>query len=153
MRKHCLRWIDWRGSLGSKMHTTHAPEQFTITLAVTIRACQQTDLSELEWFGLLTEYRQTIIEAFQRYQKGEILRLVAEANHFPAGQLWVDLTERRGEAIGVLWALRVFIPSQNLGIGTRLIASAEQHLKTLGFRTSELEVEKDNPEAMRLYER
>jgi ribosomal protein S18 acetylase RimI-like enzyme len=79
--------------------------------------------------------------------------LVAEANHFPVGQVWVDLTKRYEEGIGVLWALRALIPFQNLGIGTRLITSAEGQLKALGFRISELDVEKDNPRAQRLYER
>ena len=79
--------------------------------------------------------------------------LVAEVNRFPAGQVWVDLTKRRDEAIGVLWALRVFIPFQNLGIGKALIASAEEHLNVVGFQISELGVEKDNPTAKRLYER
>jgi ribosomal protein S18 acetylase RimI-like enzyme len=129
------------------------PEQFIISLPVTIRSCRPSDLPDLEWFGLLTEYRQTITEAFQRFQKGEILMLVAEVNHFPAGQLWVDLTKQREESVGVLWALRVFIPFQDLGIGTRLIQSAEEGLKGLGFRISELAVEKDNPDAQRLYER
>ena len=129
------------------------PNQFTITIPFTIRSCELTDLANLEWFGLLTEYRETITTAFQRLQKGEILMLVAEANHFPAGQLWVDLTKRYEEGIGVLWALRVLIPFQNLGIGTRLIASAEEQLKALRFRMSELEVEKDNPRAQRLYRR
>jgi ribosomal protein S18 acetylase RimI-like enzyme len=135
------------------MPTTHAPQQFTITLPVTLRPCRRTDLADLEWFGLLTEYRQTITDAFQRFQKGEILMLVAEVNRFPAGQVWVDLSKRRAEAIGVLWALRVFTPFQSLGIGTALIASAEKCLKALGFHISELGVEKDNGQAKQLYER
>jgi ribosomal protein S18 acetylase RimI-like enzyme len=129
------------------------PDQFIITLPVTIRTCRPTDLANLEWFGLLTEYRQMIAEAFQRFQKGEILMLVAEVNRFPAGQVWVDLVKRREESIGVLWALRVFLPFQNLGIGTALIASAEERLNSLGFLISELGVEKDNVQAKRLYER
>ena len=129
------------------------PEQFTINLPVIIRTCRESDLSNLEWFGLLIEYRQTITDAFQRFQKGGIIMLIAEANHFPIGQVWIDLTKRREQAIGILWALRVFIPFQNLGIGTRLIATAEQQLRAQGFHISELGVEKDNPRAQRLYER
>jgi ribosomal protein S18 acetylase RimI-like enzyme len=129
------------------------PDQFTLGLPVIIRACQERDLSNLEWFGLLTEYRQTITDAFQRLQKGEIIMLVAEANRFPIGQVWIDLIKRRENAIGILWALRVLIPFQNLGIGTRLIGSAEKLLKAQGFRISELSVEKQNPRAQRLYER
>ena len=90
-------------------------DQFTIALQLTIRACRETDLPDLEWFGLLTEYRQIITNAFQRFQKGEIMMLVAEANHFPVGQVWIDLTKRRQDAIGVLWALRVLLPFQNNG--------------------------------------
>jgi ribosomal protein S18 acetylase RimI-like enzyme len=129
------------------------PDQFVITLPVSIRSCRPTDLANLEWFGLLTEYRQTIAEAFRRFQKGEILMLVAEVDRFPAGQVWVDLTKLREGAIGVLWALQVFIPFQNLGIGTALIAAAEERLKTLDFLISELGVEKDNVQAKQLYER
>ena len=128
-------------------------DQLTINLPIIIRTCRENDLSDLEWFGLLTEYRQTIRNAFQRYQKGEIIMLIAEANHFPIGQVWIDLTKRREQSIGFLWSLRVFTPFQNLGIGTRLIASAERQLKTQRFRISELSVEKDNPHAQRLYER
>jgi GNAT superfamily N-acetyltransferase len=128
-------------------------DQFTITLPVTILACREGHLSNLEWFGLMTEYRQTIADAFQRFQKGEIIMLVAEANRFPIGQVWIDLTKQRESAIGILWALRVLPTFQNLGIGTRLIASAERRLKARGFRLSELGVEKDNPRAQRLYER
>lgn len=129
------------------------PDQYTITLPVTIRDCRESHLSKLEWFGSMTEYRRTISDAFQRFQKGEIIMLVAEANRFPIGQVWIDLTRQRENSIGILWALRVFVPFQNLGIGTRLIASAERRLKARGFRLSELGVEKDNPRAQRLYER
>jgi len=129
------------------------PDQFRITLPVTIRACRASDLSNLEWFGSMTEYRQTISDAFERFQKGEIIMLVAEANRFPIGQVWIDLTKQRKNATGILWALRVLVPFQNLGIGTRLIAAAERRLKRRGIRLSELGVEKDNPRAQRLYER
>ena len=33
------------------------PDQFSITLQIAIRACRETDLTDPEWFGLLTEYR------------------------------------------------------------------------------------------------
>lgn len=104
-------------------------DQFTINVPVTIRTCRESDLSNLEWFGLLTEFRQTITDAFQRFQKGEIIMLVAEGNRFPIGQVWIDLTKQREHVIGILWALRVLISFQNLGIGTRLITSAERQLR------------------------
>ena len=73
-------------------------DQFYITLPVTIRICRESDLSNLEWFGSMTEYRQTISYAFERLQKGEIIMLVAEANRFPIGQVWIDLTKQRENA-------------------------------------------------------
>jgi ribosomal protein S18 acetylase RimI-like enzyme len=126
---------------------------FTLPLHVSIRPCRETDLLDLEWFGRLTDFRQTIADAFKRSQQGEVIMLVAEANCFPVGQIWIDLTMRRTEAIGVLWALRVFKPFQNIGIGSRLLASAEKILKDKDFTTAEIGVEKDNLEARRLYER
>ena len=44
-------------------------------------------------------------------------------------------------------------PLQNLGIGTRLIAAVEDLLQKRGYKIVELGVEKDNPDAKRLYER
>jgi len=128
-------------------------EQVTFTVPVTIRECRESDLLNLEWFGLHTPAREIITNAFQRQQKGEVIMLVTETNRFPIGQVWIDLTKRRENAIGFLWALRVMIPFQNLGIGTRLIVSAERLLKERGFHISEISVGKDNPDARRLYER
>jgi len=128
-------------------------EQVTFTVLITIRECRESDLLKLEWFGLHTPAREIITTAFQRQQKGEVVMLVAETNHFPIGQIWIDLTKRGENNIGFLWALRVMIPFQSLGIGTRLIVSAESLLKARGFYISELSVGKDNPDARRLYER
>ena len=57
-------------------------------------------------------------EAFQRQQRGEVLMLVAEANRFPIGQLWIDLVKKQEESIGIIWALRVMPAFQNLGVGS-----------------------------------
>jgi ribosomal protein S18 acetylase RimI-like enzyme len=79
--------------------------------------------------------------------------LVAVVNEFPVGQVWIDLVKQREQATGILYALRVLPPLQNLGIGTRLIAAVEDLLCKRGYKIVELGVEKDNPDAKRLYER
>ena len=128
-------------------------ESFAVTFRVTVRPCVRADLHDLEWFGLFTPMRASILAAFQRFEQGENFMLVAEANHFPVGQVWIDLSKQRAESIGGLWALRVLPPLQNLGIGSRLIATAESLLCERGYATAEISAEKNNPNAQRLYER
>jgi ribosomal protein S18 acetylase RimI-like enzyme len=127
--------------------------QFDLKIDVTLRPCRKEDLLALEWFGSASQFREVIAEAFQRQKQCEVLMLVAEANHFPIGQLWIDLTKKREQSTGVLWAFRVLVPFQGLGIGTRLMVTAEAVLVRNRFAKCEIGVEKDNPGALRLYER
>jgi ribosomal protein S18 acetylase RimI-like enzyme len=127
--------------------------QDKIQITITFRLCQQADLPNLEWFGEYADHRDIFRQTFERQEKGEIIMLVAEANHFPVGQIWIDLTKEGQNGIGILWALRVLPPLQNLGIGSRLIAIAEELLKNKDFLIAEIGVEKDNGDAKRLYER
>jgi ribosomal protein S18 acetylase RimI-like enzyme len=107
----------------------------------------------LEWFGLFARYRQLYVDTFARSEKGEIVMLVAVVNEFPVGSVWIDLVKQREQSTGILYALRVLPPLQNLGIGTRLIAAVEDLLLKRGYKIVELGVDKDNPDAKRLYER
>lgn len=79
--------------------------------------------------------------------------LVAEVNHFPIGQVWIDLVKKHQDSISLVWALRVMPCLQNLGIGSRLISTAERAIQSCGLTVAEIAVEKDNPTAKRLYER
>lgn len=127
--------------------------QFTIAVNVAIRPCVLEDLPHLEWFGLFTPHREIIHSAFKRHERGENLMLVAEANHFPVGQVWIDLAQKAAESTGVVWAMRVIPCLQNLGIGIQLLTVAEQVLRNRGYACAELSVEKNNTGAQRLYER
>ena len=126
---------------------------FSITANITIQVCRVEDVRNLEWFGALTEYRHLIEHAFTRQQMSDVVMLNAMLNDFPIGQVWIDLYKQREQQIGVLWALRVLLPLQNLGIGTQLIGAAENVLRGRGFGWAELDVERDNIAAKRLYER
>ena len=53
----------------------------------------------------------------------------------------------------MIWALCVIPWLQGLKLGTRLLHAAEQLILEQGFAFAELEVDKSNPEALRLYER
>lgn len=128
-------------------------EPCTLPLELRIRRCTAPDLPLLEWFGLYACHREIIREAFRRQQIGENLMLVAEANRFPAGQVWIDLARERASSTGVLWALRVLPSLQGMGIGSLLIAAAERALRERGYERAGIAVEDDNEGARLLYER
>jgi ribosomal protein S18 acetylase RimI-like enzyme len=128
-------------------------EPFGVTMQVSIRPCLREDLPMLEWFGLYARYRQLFTDTFERRERGEIVMLVAVVNEFPVGQVWIDMVKQREQATGILYALRVLPPLQNLGIGTRLIGAVEDLLRKRGYKIVELGLEKNNPNAQRLYER
>lgn len=128
-------------------------EPCTLQLHLRIRPCAEPDLPLLEWFGLYTCHREIIREAYRRHEIGENLMLVAEANRFPAGQVWIDLACGRASSAGVLWALRVLPSLQGMGIGSLLIAAAERALRERGYERAEIAALDDNEGARLLYER
>ena len=111
--------------------------RFSLELELKIRQCARQDLPQLEWFGLYTEHRQLIEEAFRRQQTGEVMMLVADLDDFPVGQAWLDLSARETDSVGVICSLRVFPLLRNHGIGSRLMVAAEQLLFERGYRWSE----------------
>ncbi len=125
----------------------------TLTLQVTIRPARRDDLLKLEWFGLITPYRDIIEAHYARAERGEIVFLVAEANAYPIGQVWIDLVNLQAQGAGLISALRVIPTMQNLGIGSLLLRAAEEAIREHRLHTAELGVGKDNPHARRLYER
>lgn len=127
--------------------------EFHVPLPVTVRACVEGDLPQLEWFGKFTPHREIIRDAYERQQRGENLMLVAEVNQFPVGQAWIDLAKKRSESVGVLWAVRVLRPFRRSGIGSRLLRVAERVLRERGYAAAEIGVERHNSAARRLYER
>lgn len=126
---------------------------FTVTTTVRIRSCREEDLPTLEWFGLFESHRELIRSTFEMHCRDEAAMLVAEVNGVASGQAWLDFSRRDDEGIGVLWAVRVFPCLQNLGIGARLMAAAEQVCRENRCTTVEVSVSHDNPSARRLYER
>lgn len=127
--------------------------QDRLDLKINYRQCRQEDLLDLEWFGMFYEHRNIILEQFSRHQKGHNHMIVAEVNSFPVGQVWIDIEKKKREKTGIIWALRVLQPFQNLGIGSELIRISEEYLKRINYSTAEICVLKDNEQAKKLYER
>lgn len=121
--------------------------------AVIIRPCTSSDLEPLEWFGMFSDHRAIIRDAFERHQRGEILFLVADAAGFPVGQTWVDLTRKRHDRSAVVWAVRVLPAHRKTGLGRKLMHAAERLARHRGFRYCELGVEKSNAGVIPFYER
>lgn len=127
--------------------------QLTVSFDIAIRLCGQEDIAKLEWYGLYTRHREIFRQTFERHQQGTLRMLVAFTNDFPVGQVWVDLSKKRSESIGILYALRVFPCLQRKGIGSRLLEAAETVLKEQGYVIAEIGVEKTNDPARLLYKR
>jgi hypothetical protein len=68
-------------------------DRLPVSLDVTIRYAWRDDLRKLEWFGLLTPFRDIIERAYARAERDEAAFLVADLNSFPVGQVWVDLVK------------------------------------------------------------
>lgn len=128
-------------------------DRFELPARFVIRACAQSDLENLEWFGMFTAHREIIREGFRRHLTGENPMLVLELGGFPVGQAWIDLAKKRARSIGVLWALRILPCFQGMGLGTRLVHAAERVVREAGQAVVEVGVERTNEAARRLYER
>ena len=137
-------------STSARLFVEPSHEEFEIKAPVVIRAACAEDLPRLEWFGAYAHFRDLFRRTWQDHQAGRRLMLVADLNCFPVGQVWLDVTPAD---YAYLYALRVMEPLQGLGIGTRLIESAEALARRYGYRQIQLAVEKSNAGACRLYER
>lgn len=127
-----------------------AAQRFEIRGEVAIRAARERDLARLEWFGAYSHFRDLYQRTWIDHLAGRRLMLVADLNDFPIGQVWLDVVPAE---FAYLYALRVMEPFQGLGIGTRLLQSAEELARSHRYRQIQLAVERSNSRARRLYER
>jgi len=132
-------------------HAVDIPyEPLAIHMRIDIRPATGDDLPKLEWFGAYAHFRELYRRTWHDHQAGRRLMLVADLGSFPVGQVWLDITP---SDYAYLYALRVMEPLQGLGIGRRLIESAEQLARHHSYRQVQLAVEKSNVRARQLYER
>jgi len=125
----------------------------TVPVEVSIRRCRFDDLPMLEWYSEDGHDTDVVLATYEAQSHGEAVMLVAEANGVVCGQAWIDLTRFALDCTGAIWAIHVTPCMRNVGIGTGLIAAAEETLRDMHFEHAELSVEKSNADAVRLYER
>jgi ribosomal protein S18 acetylase RimI-like enzyme len=126
---------------------------------VVFRYALEKDLPLLEWEGEFTHFRRIFSEAYRQSEIGKAILWVAElSENGLIGQLFIQLdsgtfpqTSDRKRAY--IYGFRIRSAYRDLGIGSRLLQTAEADLDRRGFRRICLNVSRTNREARRLYER
>jgi ribosomal protein S18 acetylase RimI-like enzyme len=124
-----------------------------------IRKTTSQDLSDLEWDGEYTHFRRMFSDAYQNQEQGNSILWVAELPGAGIiGQAFVQLLSSRleladGHMRAYIYSVRVRAPYRNLGVGKKIMDTAEDDLRQRGFSYVTLNVGKDNPSAQRFYER
>lgn len=124
-----------------------------------IRLMQESDLPALEWDGEFTHFRLIYESVFKRMKRGSAMAWVAEnAEKKIVGQVFLQLDCDRPELAdgwsrAYLFSFRIKPEYRNREIGTRMVAVLENFLRERKFRSLTLNVARDNPDAIRLYER
>lgn len=109
------------------------------------------DLPHVEWAG--GQYHlKAIKKALDRVSEGEVEYLTVRApNGNPVSIGGIDYSAHEGA--GTLWQLATRGELIGLGLGSRLIAAAEERIRRRGVSKAMIGVEDNNPKARALYER
>lgn len=124
-----------------------------------IRPVEEKDLPALEWNGEYRHFRQMYAQAYRRSLRGLSLLWVVELpGQGIVGQVFIQLIcDRQEMANGVsrayLYSFRVLPSFRCKGIGTLMMDFVEADLYLRGFNFLTLNVAKNNPKALRLYQR
>lgn len=123
-----------------------------------IRKATNNDLPGLEWEGEYRKYRQIYRRALDEAKRGRRILLVADMEGKLIGQIFIQLhtvsvDPKRIPRTAYLYSFRVRPEFRNLGIGTSLVSVAEETLRGKAFHRALIGVAKDNPKALRLYQR
>ncbi|HLE16172.1 MAG TPA: GNAT family N-acetyltransferase [Anaerolineales bacterium] len=125
---------------------------------LTLRYALAKDLPALEWEGEFTHFRRIFSEAFHQSEQGKAILWVAEVpGEGILGQLFVQIDsesspKRDGRKRAYIYGFRVRPVYRGLGIGSRMLQTAELDLARRGFRRICLNVSRENRDARRLYE-
>ena len=122
-----------------------------VVLPLTIRDLTRQDLPSCAWWVSAWDLAG-LSQTLDRAERGEVAYLaVFPPAGLPVALGGVDYT--LNPDAGTLWQLAVHGALQSCGIGTLLIAAAEQRIRVRGLHLAELAVEESNPRARALYER
>ncbi len=126
---------------------------------IQIRNLIREDLPALEWEGEYTHFRRLYWDIYQSARRGEAILWVAELKRAGIiGQLFVQLNSARAELAdgasrAYIYGFRIRPEYRNQGLGTLMLEVTETDLVNRGYRWAVLNVNRDNPDARRLYER
>ena len=120
--------------------------------AVPIRLCEERDLEHFLALGG-PDHLRYCREQFARGSQACTILVATDEHGAPVGKLHLDFETRAGTGEAVLVAAAVRKDQQSRGIGTALMAAAEEHVCARGLDAIVLGVEDANPHARRLYER
>lgn len=133
------------------MTTVHGSTASVVALPLSVRDLLPGDLPACSWSGSATHVRR-VEEELTRAASGEVDYLaVCTPADLPVAIGGVDYMVSEGA--GTLWQLAVLPALQSCGLGTLLIRSAEQRIRSRGLLRAELAVEENNPRAHALYRR
>lgn len=129
--------------------------------AVTIRHMRAEDLPGLEWGGEYTHFRRQFERAYRDYLAGKSIPWVAVGRLDGAmlGQVFVLLESRRrreladGQMRAYLYSIRIRASYRGLGLGGRMMDTAEEDLANRGYTLATLNVARSNPDGYRFYVR
>ena len=127
----------------------------TVQIPVHLRTATAKDLPLLEWFGQYRHFRNLFRRTYREQQAGRRLMLLAVANHYPVGYIFIQFREdfsRRTDR-AYFYSFRVMDMFQRQGIGTLLLQEAEARAAERGVQRATIAVAKENTDTRRLYER
>ena len=126
-----------------------------------IRPVKKEDLQALEWEGAYKKYRRMYADIFYStlFQKSLMWVVEIEGKGI-IGQAFVilkstalDLADRDGKRRAYLFGFRIREAWRNMGVGSYLMGFIEGDLSKRGYHIITLNVDKDNVDALRLYQR
>lgn len=133
-------------------------EALNICVDILIRPAVQEDLPKLELNGQFIQFRNLFRRGYREQLTGRRLLMVAESGNTIVGRLFIlfessDSQIADGSNRAYLYSFYVVQSLRGKGLGTRMVNYAERLLNERGYQFVTLAVAKDNPGALRLYER
>ena len=132
--------------------------ELTLKATLQIRKATLEDVKRLEWNGQFTHLRKLFRRAYLEQRNGNRLMLVMDFNGYPIARLFIQFLSSDGSLAdgknkGYIYSFTVMEHFRNLGIGTRMLVTAEAVLRKRGYRQAIISVAKNNTRALKLYKR
>jgi len=135
--------------------------------SIQIRHIRKLELRLLEWEGEYIHFRRLFQDIYRRVRLGRALMWVVSlpareidlsSSEILIGQLFVQLSSVRseladGRSRAYMHAFRIRPAYRNVGLGSQMLQFVEDDLRFRGLIAVTLNVARDNPDALRFYQR